>query len=60
MNNPLPTFLLACVVASTAAAVLQPDIRSPTTSESAAFLVLTAASYLVNPMLPPALAICMQ
>lgn len=57
MTNPLATLLLACVVASTAVVILHAGIRPPTTSESAAYLVLTAASYLVDPMLPPALAI---
>lgn len=57
MNKPLPTFLLACVVASTAAVILHKDIRPPTVAESAAYLVLTAASYMVDPMLPPSLAI---
>ena len=57
MNSPLPTFLLACVVASTAAVVLHDGVRPPATKESAAYLVLTAASYMVDPMLPPALAI---
>ena len=56
-STPLSTVLLAGVVAATAAILFTRDVRAPKTAESAAFLILPAASYLVDPSLPPALAI---
>ena len=55
--NPIVTLMLTSVVVATAVALLSKDIRPPTPAESAAYLVVTASSYLLSELLPPALAI---
>lgn len=46
----------AAAVAATAFVMLT-DVRQPSVPESTAFLVLTAASYMLSPSLPPVLAL---
>lgn len=56
-THPVASLLLLAVVVATAVAVVSKDVRPPTPAESAAYLVVTAASYLLSDLLPPALAI---
>jgi len=56
-SNPAASLLITAVVVATAVVIVTPSVRPPTPAESAAYLVVTAASYLVCDLLPPALAI---